>query len=256
MKGLVDIPANLTEVRERIQAAAGRAGRDAAEVTLVAVTKTHPLEVIQVAYQAGLRHFGENRVEEGGPKISAFDEWLAAGAETVERPTWHMIGHVQSRKAADALADYDVIHSVDSLKLAERLNRLAEREGVARRVPVLLECNVSGEASKYGFELSAWREQRDVRSSFFDVVRRIAGLPQLRLQGLMTMAPIVSNPEQARPVFVSLRALRDALLEESPEVDGWHLSMGMTDDFEVAIEEGATLIRVGRAIFGPRACEL
>jgi pyridoxal phosphate enzyme (YggS family) len=252
----VDIPANLTQVRERIQAAAGRAGRDPAEVTLVAVTKTHPVEVIQIAYQAGQRHFGENRVEEGRPKISAFYEWLVASAETAGRPTWHMIGHVQSRKAADALADYDVIQSVDSLKLAERLNRLAERDGVEPRVPVLLECNVSGEASKYGFELSTWCEERDVRSGFFDVVRRIAKLPRLRLQGLMTMAPIVSDPEQARPVFVALRAVRDALVDEFPDVDWRHLSMGMTDDFEVAIEEGATIIRVGRAIFGPRACEL
>ncbi|GAB4531843.1 MAG: YggS family pyridoxal phosphate-dependent enzyme [Anaerolineae bacterium] len=252
----IDIPANLTAVQQRIQAAAARAGRDAAGVTLVAVTKTHPVEMIQIAYQAGLRHFGENRVEEGHPKISALDEWLAAAGEAVERPTWHMIGHVQSRKAAAALADYDIIHSVDSLKLAERLNRLAEREGGELRVPVLLECNVSGEASKYGFELSQWRDQRDVRSGFFDVVRRIAGLPRLQLQGLMTMAPIVSDAEQARPVFASLRALRDALREEFPEVDWQHLSMGMTDDFEVAIEEGATIVRVGRAIFGPRACEL
>ncbi len=252
----VDIPANLNLVQERIQAAAQRAGRDPAEVTLIAVTKTHPVEVMQAAYQAGLRHFGENRVEEGRLKILAFNEWLAANSEADERPTWHMIGHLQSRKVADALAHFDIIHSVDSLKLAERLNRLAERDGVEPPVPVLLECNVSGEASKYGFELSQWEEDREVRTAFSDVVRRIVELPRLRLGGLMTMAPIVPDPELVRPVFVALRNLRDALIEEFPDAEWRHLSMGMTDDFEVAIEEGATLIRVGRAIFGPRACEL
>ncbi len=256
MSHTVNIPANLNLVQERIQAAAQRAGREPAEVTLIAVTKTHPVEVMQTGYQSGLRHFGENRVEEGQQKILAFNEWLATKSEGGERPTWHMIGHLQSRKVADALAHFDIIHSVDSLKLAERLNRLAERDGFELPVSILLECNVSGEASKYGFELSQWKEDREVRAAFFDVVRRIVELPRLRLGGLMTMAPIVVDPELARPIFVALRALRDALAEEFPDVELRHLSMGMTDDFEVAIEEGATLIRVGRAVFGPRACEL
>jgi pyridoxal phosphate enzyme (YggS family) len=256
MSRSVDIPANLNHVRERIRTAAQRAGRDPAGVTLVAVTKTNPVEVMQAGYQAGLRHFGENRVEEARLKIPAFNEWLAANSESDERPTWHMIGHVQSRKAADALAYFDSIQSVDSLKLAERLNRLAERDEVERPMPVLLECNVSGEASKYGFELSRWGEDQEARVAFSDIVRRITALPRLRLRGLMTMAPIVTDPEQARPLFVALRAVRDSLAEEFPAVEWRHLSMGMTDDFEVAIEEGATLIRVGRAIFGPRACEL
>ena len=167
-----------------------------------------------------------------------------------------MIGHLQSRKVADALSHFDVIQSVDSLKLAERLDRLAERDRIEPPTPILLECNVSGEASKNGFDLSHWMEDGEVRGAFFDVVRRIVELPRLRLQGLMTMAPIVADPELARPVFIALRGLRDALIEEFPDVEWRHLSMGMTDDFEVAIEEGATLIRVGRAIFGPRACEL
>jgi pyridoxal phosphate enzyme (YggS family) len=256
MRPDIDIPANLAHVQERIQAAAGRAGRKPAEVTLVGVTKTYPIEMIQVAYQAGLRHFGENRVEEGQSKIPAFDRWLATRSKTDKRPTWHMIGHLQSRKVADAMSHFDVIHSVDSLKLAERLDRLAERDMVEPPVPILLECNVSGEASKYGFDLSRWMDDGEVRGAFFDVVRRIVELPRLRLQGLMTMAPIVTDPELARPVFIALRSLRDALIEEFPDVELQHLSMGMTDDFEVAIEEGATLIRVGRAIFGPRACEL
>lgn len=255
MSGRVDIPSNLARVQAHIQAAARRVGRDPAEVTLVAVTKTHPVEVVQAAYQAGIRHFGENRVEEGSLKIPPFGEWLATQPDISQPPTWHMVGHLQRRKAADALTYFDVIHSVDSLRLAERLNRLAERDA-SRSMPILLECNVSGEASKYGFELSQWREDREVRSVFFDTVRRIIELPRLRLQGLMTMAPIVAKAEQARPIFVALRALRDALAEEFPAVEWPQLSMGMTDDFEVAIEEGATLVRVGRAIFGPRETNL
>jgi pyridoxal phosphate enzyme (YggS family) len=269
----VDIRANLACMRERIESAARRARRDPAEVTLVAVTKTHPVEMVRAAYQAGVRHFGENRVEEGQLKIPAFNEWLAASSEASPRPAWHMIGHLQSRKAGDALAYFDVIHSVDSLKLAQRLHRLAEpdvpetgtvRGGIGTAgslrdrlpMPILLECNVSGEASKYGFALGRWQEDRQTRTAFFDVVRRIVALPQLRLQGLMTMAPIVPEPEQVRPVFAALRTLRDALAEEFPAVEWRHLSMGMTDDFEVAIEEGATLVRVGRAIFGPRETNL
>jgi pyridoxal phosphate enzyme (YggS family) len=262
-----DIAANLRQVQDRIQAAARRVGRDPAQVTLVAVTKTHPVELVHMSYQAGMREFGENRVEEGGEKIPALDRWLADRLQAAQPPTWHMIGHLQSRKAGDALALFHMIHSVDSLKLAERLNRLAERDadesldgyGVLRDrlpMPILLECNVSGEASKYGFELSRWREDEELRSIFFDTLRRILELPHLRLQGLMTMAPIVPDPEQARPVFVALRELRDALADEFPSVEWKHLSMGMTDDFEVAVEEGATLVRIGRAIFGPRQCEL
>jgi pyridoxal phosphate enzyme (YggS family) len=207
------------------------------------VTKTRPLDAMQAAYRAGVRNFGENRVEEGSLKIPAFNGWAAA-----ELPTWHMIGHLQSRKAADALAHFDMVHSVDSLKLAERLSCLAEGAGRAS-LPILLECNVSGEASKYGFELSRWQASHEIRLAFFDVVRDISRLPSLRLQGLMTMAPLVAEPEQARPVFAALRLLRDALAEELPAVEWRHLSMGMTDDFEVAVEEGATLVRIGRAIF-------
>jgi pyridoxal phosphate enzyme (YggS family) len=255
----VDIGANLSQVQERIQTAARRVGRDAAEVSLIAVTKTHPVEVVQAAYQAGVRHLGENRVEEARLKIPAFDEWLAASSPAAQRPVWHMIGHLQSRKAADALAYFDTVHSVDSFKLAERLNRLADPAAGGRLFPILLECNVSGEASKHGFALSRWRpaerdwrDDREVWAAFLETVRRIAELPRLHLQGLMTMAPLVSDPEQARPTFAALRYLRDALTEAFPTVEWRHLSMGMTDDFEVAVEEGATLLRIGRAIFGPR----
>lgn len=245
-----DIAANLLQLQARIARAARRAGRTPDEVTLVAVTKTHPLETIQAAYHAGLRHFGENRVEEGRLKIPAFREWLATQVGTAEPPTWHMIGHLQHRKVNDALAHFDTIHSVDSLRLAERLERLAG----ARRapVPILLECNVSGEVSKYGFALSQWASDRQTRLEFFETVRCILALPHLSVQGLMTMAPLMADPEQTRPVFATLRALREVLREEFPQLAWSHLSMGMSDDFEVAIEEGATLIRIGRALFGER----
>ena len=236
---------NLTQVRERIGEAALRVGRDPAEVTLVAVTKTFPVHVILAGYEAGLRHFGENRPEEGAEKIPQVN---AAVGES--RPTWHMVGHVQSRKADLAIGHYDVIHSVDRPKIARRLSRFAQQAG--REVSVLLECNVSGEESKFGFPLSRWQEELPERDAFFTACAEIASLPGLRMQGLMTMAPFVSDPETIRPVFASLRSLRDALTERFPSTDWRALSMGMTDDFEVAVEEGATMVRIGRAIFGSR----
>lgn len=224
---------NLRRVRERIVAAAERAGRDPGEVTLVAVTKTHPPEVIRAAYELGLRDFGENRVEEAASKISQLPEDI----------TWHMVGHLQSRKAALAADLFNIIHSVDSVKLARRLNRFcAERN---RLMPVLLEINVSGEVSKYGFPLA----DRDMLGA---AIAEMLALSHICIEGLMTMAPIVSDPEEARPVFRGLRELREALAARFPQIEWRHLSMGMTDDFEVAIEEGATMVRIGRAIFGPR----
>jgi hypothetical protein len=160
-----------------------------------------------------------------------------------------MIGHLQRRKVRLALQLFGIIHSVDSLRLAQRIERIAaEGEKV---VPVLLEVNVSGEASKYGFDMSHSRSEKD-RAVFFERVEQILALPHLKVRGLMTMAPIVSDPEQARPVFANLRTLRDTLSRRFPGADWHELSMGMTDDFEVAIEEGATMVRVGRAIFGAR----
>ncbi len=231
---------NLARVQERIEAAARRAGRDPADIILVAVTKTHPPEVVEAAYLAGLRHFGENRVEEAAPKIQAVAAWLAAQKPDADPPAWHMIGHVQSRKADEAAGPYALIHSVDSVKLARRLDRFASERG--RRLPILLEVNVSGEASKYGFRPT------EVAAALTE----IAAMSSLQVQGLMTMAPIVADPEMARPVFRALRVLRDDLARRFPQMEWHHLSMGMTDDFEVAIEEGATLVRIGRAIFGER----
>jgi len=225
-----EIEANLQVVRERIAAAARRAGRDPAEITLVAVTKTQPVEVIRAAYELGLRDFGENRVEEAETKFDQLPDDIR----------WHMVGHVQSRKAARAVKPYVLVHSVDRVKLARRLDRFAAEAG--RTLPILLEVNVSGEATKYGFHPA------EVEAA----VEAMRAFEHLHIQGLMTMAPIVPDPEEARPVFVALRELRDRLAARFPDLDWHHLSMGMTDDFEVAVEEGATIVRIGRAIFGER----
>lgn len=242
---------NLEAVQARITAAAQRSGHPAAEITLVGVSKTQPLAAVIAAYQAGLRHFGENRAEEGKEKIQGLAAWLATQPDP-EPVHWHFIGHLQSRQAGTALAGgFQLIHSVDGLKLAERLARLVEQNGQSP-VGILLQCNVSGEASKSGFELSQWQTDKRQLADFLKVVGQVAGLPQLTIRGLMTMAPLVEDPEAARPTFKSLAALRQRLQAELPQVHWQHLSMGMTDDFEVAVEEGATLLRVGRAIFGER----
>ncbi len=242
---MVDVAHKLAQVQERIGEAALRVGRDPGEVTLVAVSKTHPPEAVVAVYQAGVRHFGENRVEEGMAKIPAVHVALAG-----PRPTWHMVGHVQSRKAQEAVAHFDYVHSVDRVKIARRLSRFAQEAG--RTLPVLLECNVSGEASKFGFDARNWEGDAGQRGALFAAVEEVSALPGLLVQGLMTMAPLVSDPEIVRPVFVGLRVLRDALRERYPDCHWPHLSMGMTDDFEVAVEEGATMVRIGRAIFGER----
>jgi len=251
-----ELETRLGRVRERIATAALRAGRDPQGVTLVAVTKTVPAEVVAAVWQMGLcDHFGENRVEEARHKIPEVTRLLhshgkAMGDDSPAHLCWHMIGHVQSRKAREVVSCFDWVHSVDSLKLASRLSRYAVEAG--RRLPILLEANVSGEPGKYGFALGGWPEDRGQTEAFFAAVSEILALPGLRLLGLMTIAPIVPEPEAARPIFRRLRALRDALAERFPATDWPHLSMGMTDDFEVAVEEGATFVRIGRAIFGER----
>ncbi len=241
------ITKNLIEVQNRITRAAQRAGRNPAEVTLVGVSKRHPIEKLMAAYHAGLRHFGENRVEEIEAKIPSFLAQLPAD----DLPDVHMIGHLQSRKVPDVLPHVKMIHSVDSVKLAIRINRIAQRDDLPV-MPVLLECNVSGEASKAGFSLSDWEKDAAIFEDFCDAARAISALGKVEIRGLMTMAPIVDKPESARPYFVSLRKLRAKCAERLPQISWEHLSMGMTDDFEIAIEEGATLVRVGRAIFGER----
>jgi pyridoxal phosphate enzyme (YggS family) len=235
---------NIAEVQARIERAAARGGRDSADVTLVAVTKTHGVDTVVAAFEAGMRHFGENRVEEAESKIPAAREVLPAGA------TWHMIGHIQSRKTRDAAPLFDWFHSIDRYKIARRLDLAAS--DLNRTLPGLIEVNVSGEESKYGFDLSAWPEDVDQGERFFEQVGRMLELPALDLQGLMTMAPYTEEPDTVRPIFRRLRELRETLRERFPERDWPHLSMGMSADYEVAVEEGATIVRIGTALFGPR----
>jgi pyridoxal phosphate enzyme (YggS family) len=223
-------------VRLRIAAAAERSHRDAAGIRLIAVTKSQPLERIREAFDAGLREFGENYLEEAEPKIRVLDPAIS----------WHMIGHVQSRKAKGVAELFPVIHSVDSAGLARRLSRFAAESG--KTVQILLECNLSGEASKFGFaasDPSAWE-------GLIQEWQPVLSLPGLAVSGLMTMAPYSDDPEKARPVFHRLRELRDQARRRMPQSDWRELSMGMTDDFEPAVEEGATMVRIGRALFGQR----
>jgi hypothetical protein len=236
------IAANLAAVEARIAAACARAGRARGEITLVAVSKTRSPAEILAAYRAGVRHFGENRIEEGEEKIPALREHCAAAPAQ-----WHMIGHVQSRKARRVAALMDVVHAVDSWPLAQRLNAGAAERGVC--LPILLEVNVSGEAAKDGFPAADAAGEE----AFLREVSTLATLEHVQVRGLMTMAPEVADAEATRPVFRHLRALRDRLRAVAPFSPWDDLSMGMTNDYAVAIEEGATLVRIGRAIFAPGA---
>ena len=219
----MSIAESLALVRERIAMTCSHAGRSPDEVTLVGVTKSAPSEIAAQAVTAGLSDLGENRVQEAALKIEAL-------AARDLRPRWHLIGHLQSNKAKTAVRLFAILHSVDSIRLAQILSRRAHDQ-----VSLLLEVNVAQEASKFGFA------PQEVPSA----VQAIDTLPHLEVRGLMTVAPMTNDAESVRPIFRQLRKLRDELgLSE--------LSMGMTDDFEVAIEEGATIVRVGRAIFGPR----
>ncbi len=225
------LAANIAKVRVTITEAAQRAERNVDEITLVAVSKTKPVEMVKIAYNLGVTDFGENRVQDALPKIAEFHP---AGLH------WHMIGHVQSNKVSKIVGQFDSIQSVDSLHLAQLLNRHAEELSI--RLPVLLQVNVSGEESKEGMALVDAPE----------MARQIVALPHLEVQGLMTIAPLVKDAEEVRPVFRELRTLRDRLRDELPQCAWQQLSMGMTDDYLVAIEEGATIVRIGRAIFGER----
>jgi len=218
------IEQNVRNLQQRIARACERAGRSPDEVTLVAVTKTVDVSAIEAAFNAGIRDFGESRVQEAKPKIEQLQR-LKPGI------TWHMLGHLQTNKAKTAADIFDIIHSVDSLKLARTLNDCSQK-----KLPILIQVNVSAEATKSGFQLPEVK----------DAVKQIGQLPNLEIQGLMTIAPWVDNAEEVRPVLRQMRQLRDSLGLR-------HLSMGMSDDFEVAIEEGATLVRIGRAIFGERS---
>ena len=227
---------NYHRIQEKIAQTAQRVGRDPDAVRLVTVTKGHPIEAVRQAITAGARRLGENYVEEAEPKIQAF----AADTEI----EWHMIGHVQSRKAEAVCDLFAFTHSLDRMKLARRLQRFA----AAKPMPVLLECNVSGESSKYGWK--AWQENH--WELLLPAFAEILQFTNLHVRGLMTMAPYDPDPEQARPYFERLRQLQAYLQHHLPAGDWRELSMGMSDDFEVAIETGATLVRIGTAIMGPR----
>ncbi len=237
------IAENIATVRALIAESARRAGRDPSEVTLIAVSKTHPANTVLEAVQAGMQHFGENRVEESIAKIPA------VAAHTDSAISWHMIGHIQSRKAKSIPPLFAAVHSVDSERLASKLAQAANE--VQKRIDVFIEVNVSGEASKEGFALHDWSSDQTRLSAFCRSVEALAALDSLHVIGFMTMAPIVGAMEQTRPVFDSLRRLRDAV-QASTGIELPALSMGMTDDYPVAVEEGATHVRVGRAIFGER----
>jgi hypothetical protein len=234
----VSIVENFNRVSDRLEAAATSVGRTGEQVRLVVVTKGHPIEIVHQAIESGAKYLGENYVEESLPKIATVEK--ARGVE------WHMIGHVQSRKARKVCGHFDWVQSVDSLRLATRLDRFASEIG--KNLPILLECNVSGEETKYGW--TAWNELE--WGDLADEISPILEMSSLTLRGLMTMPPFFSNPEQARPYFVRLRKLRDYLLTKFPENDWHELSMGMSADYEVAVQEGATIVRIGTAILGKR----
>jgi pyridoxal phosphate enzyme (YggS family) len=226
------------QVRERIDAAARKVGRSPDSVRLVVVTKTHPLETIRAALEAGIRDLGENYAEEAVEKIQAVGP--------LDGLCWHMIGHVQSRKADLVAQNFNFVHSLDSLKLANRLERFAAEAG--RVLPILLECNVSGEESKYGYPAY---EQAQWQALSFEA-QQIVQLPHLEIRGLMTMPPLYDDDEKTRPFFKKLRELRDNLSKQVPQAKWDELSMGTSADFTAAVEEGATLVRVGTAILGAR----
>ena len=232
------IAENLKRITDRINAAARSVGRTSEQVRLVVVTKGHPVEIVQQVIEAGGKDIGENYVEESLPKINAVGQ--------VDGLKWHMIGHVQSRKARRVCENFDWVESIDSLRLATRTDRFAGE--LEKRMPVLLECNVSGEESKFGWP--AWNELE--WDNLIQESAPIMEMRNLKVMGLMTMPPFTPDPEQARPYFIRLRKLRDYFAAEFPDNDWSELSMGMSADYEIAIQEGATIIRIGTSIVGSR----
>ena len=232
------IAENYQHVLEQIAAAATAAGRDPKEVKLVVVTKGHSVADIQAVTTAGASWLGENYTEEAIPKIKACASQTGL--------TWHMIGHVQSRKAEAVCAWFQWVHSLDSLKLARRLDQFAGQ--LNRTLPVLLECNVSGEAAKSGWP--AWRE--DQMNGLALEIHEISAMTHLHIQGLMTMPPLSVDPDESRIYFKRLHSIQSYLAGEFPRIEWKELSMGMSADFPVAIQEGATIVRIGTAIMGPR----
>jgi pyridoxal phosphate enzyme (YggS family) len=231
----MSISLNIAEVQQRTADASRRVGRQPQEVVLMAVSKTHPAERIRAAYGGGIRVFGENRVQEFAGKASSLLDLADA--------QWHMIGHLQSNKAAKAAELFGAVDSLDSLKLAERLNAAAESQN--KKIPVLIEMNVGGEAAKSGVP----PDSRDLE----DLLLAAPRFGALEFRGLMTVPPFSEDAEGARPYFRRLREIRDTIARRKlPAISMEALSMGMSHDFEVAVEEGSTCVRVGTAIFGER----
>jgi hypothetical protein len=229
---MIDIEENVAQVRERIAAASRRSGRGPDDVKLVAISKTFPPELIRAAYEAGLRDFGENRVQEAAAKRPALADLSI---------TWHLVGHLQSNKAKAARELFHWVHSVDSFRLAQKLDQTAPAG--AGRLAVLLEVNLGGEMSKAGVS----------ESDVFQLAQQCSQLATLAVRGLMVIPPFLDDPEQVRPYFRRLRELAQEIESKNiPNLSMQELSMGMSHDFEVAIEEGATMVRVGTAIFGAR----
>jgi len=226
---MVSIAENLERVREQIMQAAAKAGRAVDEIELVAVTKTHPAEKVREAVEAGITVFGESRVQEARAKIPELPSNLR----------WHFVGHLQKNKIRHALPLFELFHGVDSVALAQEMNRTAAEDGEHPRL--LLEVNVAGEGSKFGFIAETLRTE----------IESLLSLPRLSIEGLMCIPPLAEEAEASRKFFMQLRELRDSL-EKEFDVNFPHLSMGMTQDFSIAVEEGATLVRVGTAIFGER----
>jgi len=229
---MFSISNNLQDIRRRIEQAALKAGRNPQDVTLVAVTKTIPVARIEEALQCGITHIGENRVQEAQSKYPVIGS----------RACWHLIGHLQTNKVKHALPLFQLIHSVDRLNLAEELSRQAVQRGLTARI--LVQVNVAGEDTKYGLD----------PAQTVEFVEHISRLPGLKVEGLMTIAPFVDDPEEVRPVFRTLRQQAEVIGQRQISgVDMDTLSMGMTGDYAVAVEEGATLVRVGAGIFGSRS---
>lgn len=242
MKNQEEIHARFKKVRDLIDSAARSAGRDPRGIRLVVVTKAHSIEVVREAVRGGARLLGENYAEEAIPKIEAIKH-SDLGDSRVE---WHMIGHVQSRKAKIVAEQFAFLHSLDRIKLARRLNRFCEEKN--RILPVLLQVNVSGEESKFGLPATNDKEWYDLLST----VEKLLEFSNLKIQGLMTIPPFLNDMERIRSYFRRLKGLQKYLKKHISQVQWDELSMGMSSDYEVAIQEGATMLRIGEAILGPR----
>jgi PLP dependent protein len=237
----LEIASNISIIKDYIKEAAERSRRDPHSIKVVAVTKTVSVERIRKAIQLGWTDLGENRVQEAQSKILQFNQPSCKGKEETPRLSWHLIGHLQTNKVKTAVQLFDLIHSVDTLHLAQEISRCAKNEG--RVMPVLVQVNVSQEVSKYGCSVQDAEQ----------LIREMASLEHLSVQGLMTVPPLAENPEQSRPYFRRLKKLYDHLSSwDLPSVRMETLSMGMSQDYAVAIEEGANLVRIGRALFGER----